>query len=278
MPAIDPHYLWALGHFTVLFSTAYIIFQTVLFRGTPVKTYRLAYSGALLSYFIVVYKSLGRPQLSQPWLRRALVDENCQYALLALFWWISKPVNLTVLPFATFSLFHCLTFLRTNVIPKLVPPPPKPAAGAAPGATASGASAPQPARPPALLDNVSRRIQVWVKTNYDTAMRFVAYAEIFITLRLFAGVLTFRTSFITALFMIHFVRFRYHASPFTRSAVQDITARIDAFVAGKGAGVQNAWATVKRFVVSWGGMPLLPNEGRNGAQGPAAQAQQAARG
>lgn len=69
-------------------------------------------------------------------------------------------------------------------------PSPKPAEGAAPGTTAS-ATAPQPSRPPALLDNVSRRIQVWVKTNYDTAMRFVAYAEIFITLRLFAGVLTY---------------------------------------------------------------------------------------
>lgn len=69
-------------------------------------------------------------------------------------------------------------------------PPPKPAAGTAPGTTA-GATASQPARPPAFLDNVSRRIQVWVKTNYDTAMRFVAYAEIFITLRLFAGVLAY---------------------------------------------------------------------------------------
>lgn len=69
-------------------------------------------------------------------------------------------------------------------------PSPKPAAGAAPDATA-GATASQPSRPPALLDNVSRRIQVWVKINYDTAMRFVAYAEIFITLRLFAGVLMY---------------------------------------------------------------------------------------
>lgn len=84
--------------------------------------------------------------------------------------------------------------MRLSVVPvSYIPPspPPKPAAGAAPDAAAAGASASQPARPPALLDNISRRIQVWVKTNYDTAMRFVAYAEIFITLRLFAGVLTY---------------------------------------------------------------------------------------
>jgi len=31
---------------------------------------------------------------------------------------VSKPINVTILPFATFSLFHCATFLRTNVLPK----------------------------------------------------------------------------------------------------------------------------------------------------------------
>ncbi|WVO17883.1 hypothetical protein L204_105581 [Cryptococcus depauperatus] len=270
MPSVDPHYVWAVGHFIVLLSTAYIIFQTLLFRGTPVKTYKLAYTGALLSYSIVVYKSLGKPQLSQSWLRRAIVDENCQYALLALFWWISKPVNLTVLPFATFSLFHCLTFLRTNIIPKLVPPQTAPPVG-------STTDTPS-ARPPAMLDNVSRRIQIWVKSNYDAAMRFVAYAEIFISLRLLAGVLTFRSSFITALFMVHFVRLRYHASPFTKSAVHSITAQIDQFVVGKGAAIQNVWATIKRLISSWGGIPLIPNQTPS-AHGPATQAQhqQAAR-
>lgn len=66
-------------------TAAYITFQTVLFRGTPAKTYRLLYIGALLSYTIVVVKSLGRPT-SAAWLRRAFVDENAQYALLAFYW------------------------------------------------------------------------------------------------------------------------------------------------------------------------------------------------
>ncbi|WVQ85528.1 hypothetical protein IAT38_007694 [Cryptococcus sp. DSM 104549] len=276
MPAVDPHYVWAAGHFTMLFSASYIILQTVLFRGEPTKTYKLAYTGALVSYLIVVYKSLGRPQINQVWLRRALVDENCQYALLALFWWVSKPVNMSVLPFATFSLFHCLTFLRTNIIPKLSPVPaaPAPAAGAQAGAA--------PARPPALLDNISRRIQVWVKSNYDPAMRFVAYCELLIVLRLILGALTFRTSFLSPIFMVHFVRLRYHASAFTRGAVGNVTQHLDGLVAGKGAGVQNAWTTVKRMVRTWGGMPLFttgpagaPAAGQ--ANGPGAQAQAARR-
>lgn len=116
--------------------------QTLLFR-TPVRAYRLVYIGALLSYAIVVLKSLGKPR-GVNWLRRAFVDENFQYGLLALYWLISKPINsesgehacassvrarsttphkadpdtVTILPFATFSLFHCATFLRTNILPK----------------------------------------------------------------------------------------------------------------------------------------------------------------
>ena len=93
MAVIDPHYLWAAGHGIMLFGSAYILLRTVFFRPTPNKVYRLSYTGALLSYTIVVLKSLGRPTLDAAWLRRAFVDENVQYMMLALYWWISKPIN-----------------------------------------------------------------------------------------------------------------------------------------------------------------------------------------
>lgn len=53
-----------------------------------------AYYGALLSYSIVVYKSIGLPQMNSllPYVQRALMDDNVQYALLAAYWSISKPV------------------------------------------------------------------------------------------------------------------------------------------------------------------------------------------
>jgi hypothetical protein len=50
-----------------------------------VYSYRLLYIGAILSYTIVVLKSLGKPT-GAPWIRRAFVDENAQYGLLALYW------------------------------------------------------------------------------------------------------------------------------------------------------------------------------------------------
>jgi hypothetical protein len=71
----------------------YVLLQTALFRGTPPIMYRVGFTGALLSYAIVVKKSLGQPQLNAAWVQRAFVDENVQYAVLALYWWISTPIN-----------------------------------------------------------------------------------------------------------------------------------------------------------------------------------------
>lgn len=247
MAVFDPHYLWALGHFIMLFGAAYVLLQTLFFRPTPSLSYKMCYLGALLSYSIVVFKSLGRPALNQAYLRRAFVDENVQYAVLALYWCISKPINITIIPFATFSLFHTLTFLRTNIIPKLVPAPP--AQSGTPG---------QPRPPPAALDNVSRSIQMWVKGNYDGAMRFVAYAELAIFARVVVTALTFRSSLIAPIFLAHFIRLRYHASPFTRQAVGTVSSRIEGLgivQSGPGATV---WNTVKRIIGTWGGGNLVP--------------------
>lgn len=44
--------------------------------------------------------------------------------------------------------------------------------------------------PPQGIELVMRKIQLWVKNNYEQAMRFVAYAEIFILARVTLGALT----------------------------------------------------------------------------------------
>ncbi|KAK4688830.1 transmembrane protein 33, partial [Tremellales sp. Uapishka_1] len=243
MAVIDPHYVWALGHGLMLFGSIYILLQTVLFRGTPSFVYRLSYTGALLSYSIVVYKSLGIPQLNAAWARRAFVDENVQYAVLAMYWWISKPINISILPFATFSLFHCLTFIRTNILPKFVAAPPPQAAGATPGQQ----------RQLTALENVSRQIQLWVKNNYDTAMRFVAFAELLILARVTLGAITFRSSAIAPLFLAHFIRLRYHASPFTKQAVGVAGAKIDSYI-----GENQIWIKIKSYIAAWSGHGAVP--------------------
>lgn len=121
-----------------------------------------------------------------------------------------------------------------------------------PPAGATGA-----ARPPAnFAESLARNIQTWVKGNYDKAMIFVAYAELAILARVTLGALTFRSSFIAPLFLAHFIRLRYHASPFTRSAVDSITAKVDSLAASRPP-VQNAWTMVKRAIAAWGGGNLV---------------------
>lgn len=77
----------------LLTLAAYIILRTVLFRPLPTYTYKTAYTGALLSYAIVVFKSLGYPVANRTWVARAFADENVQYMVLAVYWWISKPIG-----------------------------------------------------------------------------------------------------------------------------------------------------------------------------------------
>ena len=65
-----------------------VLFRTCLFRSIPVVIYKLLYTGTLLSYSIVCYKAYGVPQFNTAFVRKAFVDENVQYALLAIWWYV----------------------------------------------------------------------------------------------------------------------------------------------------------------------------------------------
>ncbi|GAA5979798.1 hypothetical protein JCM11641_002697 [Rhodosporidiobolus odoratus] len=219
-----PHYAWAGGHFIVLASSLYTFLGLITFS-TRDKSYYVAYAGALISWGIVVYKSLGPPTLSRAWLQRALLDENVQYLLLAGWWFVQKPITLTLLPFCTFSLFHTLTFLRTSVLPKVPSPTPgqKKSATGTPAATATASGVPD-----APGVKVSRGIQTWVKAHYEQAMLFVAFIEVVgVFGRLLLGAITFQNSLLSPLFFAHFLRLRYYLSPPTRQAFAWVNGQID---------------------------------------------------
>jgi hypothetical protein len=99
-------------------------------------------------------------------------------------------------------------------------------------------------------------------------MNFVAYAELLVLARVTLGAITFRSSAVTPLILAHFLRMRYHASPFTRTAVNGVAARVDGLVAAN-PGANNAWGTVKRVIRTWGGgaipaAPAAPQAAANG--------------
>ncbi|KAG6837124.1 hypothetical protein H0H93_014430 [Arthromyces matolae] len=209
---------------------------------------------------------LQTPQPNAAWVRRAILDENVQYFLLAFFWWSSKPVTIALLPYTIFSLFHALTFTRTTLMPQFLPPGPP---------SSNGAPQPHP---------IAKRLQVWVKSkslkdhcanrsvnktltaNYDAAMRVVAYTELIILVRVILGAITFQNSLLSPLIFAHFLRQRYYQSAFTREAVSVTSNHIDKFVRkpGNPPVVVQIWEKIQFATGRWMGSTLAPNTGAAG--------------
>jgi hypothetical protein len=245
-PPSYQHYIWASGHFLLLVASLRYVLAFATFKTASAWWYKASYTGALVSYAIVCNKSLGTPQPNLAYLRRAMLDENVQYFLLAIFWWTSKPITFTLLPYMIFSLFHALTFTRTTLINQFLPPAPPTTAGGAPG--------PHP---------LAKKLQVWVKANYDQAMKIVAYAELVIFIRVLLGAITFQNSLLSPIIYAHFLRQRYYQSAFTREAFGVTSKRIDAYVRkpGNPPVLLNVWDKGQMFVQRWAGVTLTPNAG-----------------
>ncbi|CCA69298.1 hypothetical protein PIIN_03197 [Serendipita indica DSM 11827] len=201
------HYYWAGGHGLMFFAGLRYLAAWAVFKSSGLTWwYRAAFAGALLSYFIVVKKSLGVPN-GGAWARRALADENFQYFALCIFWLISKPVGIAVVPFWTFSTFHVATFTRTTILVKLFPP--------APGSGSNVTSSP-----------LGKVIQSFVKKYYDPSMRLVAYVEIAIFARVLFGLILRRNPLLMPICYGIFLRARYYQSNFTREAFQQLDKAI----------------------------------------------------
>ncbi|TFY78681.1 hypothetical protein EWM64_g5334 [Hericium alpestre] len=235
------HYIWATGHFILLVSALRYLFAWAMLQHPSVYWYKAAFTGAFASYAIVCQKSLGIPQPNAAWVRRALADENVQYFMLAMFWWTSKPVAIALLPYTIFSLFHALTFTRTTLMPQLL--------AQGPPTTPNGAPQPHP---------LAKRLQVWVKANYDRAMKVVAYTEVLILIRVLLGALTLQNSFLTPIAYAHFVRMRYFQSTFTKEAIHTLTWTIDGYVSKPEAPpvLLQVWRTFQSVIGRWTGVTL----------------------
>ncbi|OBZ79662.1 Tetra-spanning protein 1 [Grifola frondosa] len=249
--ATTQHYLWAAGHFVLLISSLRYFLAWMLFRSVSSWWYKVSFMGALVSYAIVCQKSLGTPQPNPAWVKRAIVDENMQYFLLAFFWWYSRPIAIALLPYTIFSLFHALTFTRTTLMPQLLPQ--------GPPATAGGPPTPHP---------LAKKLQVWVKTNYDTAMKAVAFTELLIMARVLVGALTWQVSLISPFVYAQFLRQRYYQSNFTRSAVANVNERVLAYVNREGVppAFGQVWAGFSQVLSRWVGNVLVPQGAGAGAR------------
>ncbi|RPA73826.1 hypothetical protein BJ508DRAFT_215920 [Ascobolus immersus RN42] len=239
---------WFIGHLLFLLSTLRYTFAAIKFNTSSTGarfSYRLAFISAAVTYGIVVFKAYkaraARGTGLQP--QALLADENVQYLILALVWLFSKPIFYALLPYAVYSTFHFLTYLRTNLLPALMPPPP--AAAAAAGAVPADGSLRKGPQPP-LAEAIGR----FVKQNYDASMHLVSRLELALWARVFFGTLIFSNSWILLVVYSVFVRVRYAQSQFMRSAVAYMERFFDGLLADQRvpAGVRNGWGAFKGVI------------------------------
>ncbi|KAL1624306.1 Transmembrane nucleoporin [Neofusicoccum ribis] len=229
-------FAWFGGHLTLLFCTLRYSLSWLTFNYYSRMarfSYRLAFVAAAVTYGIVVYKAY-RARVragKQGGALSMIADENVQYLIMALIWLSnSLQIPLALCPFAVYSVFHVLTYTRTNLLPVLQPQPPA-AEGAKPNQSA-----------------LSNTIGRFVKEYYDTSMTLVAVLEIALWFRVLGSALIFsRGSWFLLVFYTAFFRARISQSTFVQSAIHQLTARADALVQQQSTPPQarQAWETVK---------------------------------
>ncbi|CAG8600817.1 11952_t:CDS:10 [Diversispora eburnea] len=115
-------------------------------------------------------------------------DENVFYLGLAVLWFFNTPVIVTILPYATFSLFHLITYFRTNILQTFFPQ----SRQSHSSRESHSSRAPKLSQYEKWANSASKFISTWVHQNYDQAMRIVSFFEVVvITSMLIWNVLTF---------------------------------------------------------------------------------------
>nr|CAG8485134.1 12989_t:CDS:2 [Entrophospora candida] len=206
-----PQFTWWCGHLIMLFCTFFYCFNWITFNSERAASYYyIAYLGSMLSYGVVVYKVSG----------------------VTLNWYFNTPVTVTLFPYATFSLFHFVTYLRLNILTTFFPPPSTPPQSS-------------PSQPRALsitpahqwAIDLSKWISLWVQNNHDPAMKYVSLVEVVvIPLTLLWNVITYVSSlkmyilqskFFTLFVYVMFLRVKIQMSKYTKQTFNDVGGYLD---------------------------------------------------
>ncbi|KAG4304793.1 hypothetical protein PORY_001846 [Pneumocystis oryctolagi] len=252
-----PQFVWFIGHTAILFfSIRYLLFYVTFSSVHHLFCYRAAFMGAILTYGIVVYKTYAKTysqeKINFNVLMRIWMDENVQYLFLAILWFVSRPIAVSLIPYMIFSLFHFLTYFRSNVLHMLNPNVVKP-------------------DEKCIEAVIYRYIQHLTKLYYGSAMKHVSKIEvILIGTRVLVGAFTFQNSFTILMFYSFFIRYRYFTSTYTRQTFLYITIHIDHLIADSRVppSVRNLWMTIKRLLKDYAAKPIVntPSETSSGKE------------
>jgi len=194
-------FAWFVGHLITVVQTL-----SAFLYGSSWCYYN-AYYGTLLSYGIILYKAHKQSfQLNTAFLGRLIMDENFQYFLISIVWLTGARITVTLIPFAMFSLFHCIGYLRTEVLSKIVP------------------SSTQSKWISAQLNTIM--------TNYQPAsITVVSRAEVLVIFPMtIVSIFWGGASIFIPFLYFQFLQFRYISSTSTKQAVQDTEILLDKYL------------------------------------------------
>jgi hypothetical protein len=165
-----------------------------------------------LSYGIILYKSHGKPSFDKEYLGRVLQDENTQYFFLAIVWATAPPIRgmkvltlVALFPYAVFSLFHTLGYIRSELIPKTFP----------------GSTFPQAKAVASAINSLMLKFQpksIWAVSRVEVWVIFPMTV-----ISIFWG----GTSIFTPVLYQQFLQFRFLSSPMTREVFSETEVFLD---------------------------------------------------
>lgn len=219
-------FAWFVGHLTLILTTTRYALSWLwmnYYSRMAQFSYRTSFIAAALTYGIVVYKTQrarAKTGAKMPGGYLGLfADENVQYLLLALIWLFSPQYPLALLPYSIYSVFHCATYTRANLIPVVFPAK----------TVAEGQPKPKSTHP--LAD----KIGVFVKEYYDASMSVVSSLEILLWIRILLSAIIFqRRSWILLGLYTAFLRARFAQSSHVQNAFSQLNARVDSLVGAQG--------------------------------------------
>ncbi|GAA5815786.1 hypothetical protein MFLAVUS_009301 [Mucor flavus] len=219
----DLQFGWFVGHGLVVLNATIFFISRLLF--CPVGFfYRASYMAIIVSYSIVLFNSYKPLATNQSFFKRVLLDENMQYLIVAVYFFFTKRIAITLLPFYIYSVFHVMEYTEQHLIPTFAPTQTK----------------------------IQESIKSIMNTYHSKAMEYAAKIEVCgVMTRLVLGLFVFKSTILSILIYAQFLRMRYYMSADTREFLTELGSKVDRFLTPPTAhpkvppAVINAYATVK---------------------------------
>lgn len=223
-------FAWFVGHVITLLGVGFYLLTYLKIGSKYYKFwYQLIFMGVVESFGILIYQLILKKGGK---LSVLLKDDNVHYFWLGANMLLLRPyVLLTTLPFALFSLFHILAYVKGYILPLF------------------------------KLDEhpINSQISEFINNNNLKSIQFASLLEIYTLIWLFVRVITFRKRSLTP-FIIYliFTKIRFEKSIFTRNYIKSLELKVEDLVNQSNVPiVKQSWIHLKQFNKKIGGIYLV---------------------